>query len=99
MEAAVLAEQQQSDAYRDQAHAVTGRLMHIVGHIRDRTDHILTECEALVEDVMQDLAEEGQAPVAPAAPGGPEEDPEEDMEEEPSASSESVGSASSQTTC
>ncbi|XP_071914143.1 uncharacterized protein [Coffea arabica] len=99
LEAAVLAEQQQSDAYRDQAHAVTGRLMHIVGHIRDRTDHILTECEALVEDVIQDLAEEGQAPVAPAAPGAPEEDPEEDMEEEPSASSESVGSASSQTTC
>ncbi|XP_071914134.1 uncharacterized protein [Coffea arabica] len=69
--------------------------MRVVGHIRDRTDHILTECEALVDDVLQDLAGDGQvpvAPVAPVAPGAPEEhpekDPEEDPEEELSASSD-----------
>nr|XP_027083471.1 uncharacterized protein LOC113705759 [Coffea arabica] len=67
--------------------------MRVVGDIRDWTDHILTECEALVEDVIRDLAEEGQVPTVPDVPGAPEEDPEdseEDSEEDPSASRESI---------
>lgn len=100
LEASVLEEQQRTDAFHEQAQATTGRLMRVVAAIRDRTGHILTECEALVDDVLQNLAGEGQAPVVPGALGeDPEEDSEEDPEEEPSASSESVGSASSQTTC
>ena len=51
--------------------------------MRDRTDHILTECGGLVGDVAQDLAEKGQGPEAPNEPEkDPEEDPEEDHVEE-----------------
>ena len=78
----------------------TGHLVRVVGDVRDRTDRILTECEGLVDDVVQDLAKEGQGQVVP---GIPEEEPEEDLEEdleehpeeEPIAPIESVGSASS----
>ena len=70
----------------------TGRLARVVGDVRDRTHRILTKCGALVEDVVQNLAEEGQGQ---AAPGAPEEDPGEDPEEETAAPTESVGSASS----
>ena len=60
--------------------------------MRDRTDNILTECGALVEDVVQNLAEEGQGN---AVPSDLEEDPEEDQEEElaePAEEAKSVGS-------
>ena len=96
LEASVLEEQQRTDAFREQAQATSGHLVRVVADIRDRTGHILTECEALVDDVLQNLAGEGPAPVVPGTPG---KDPEENPEEEPSASLESVGSASSQTTC
>ena len=49
-----------------------------------------------MEDVAQNLVEEGQMP---AVPGDPEENPEEDLEEdpdeEPAAPTESIESASS----
>ncbi|XP_027155647.1 uncharacterized protein LOC113756021 [Coffea eugenioides] len=48
---------------------------------------------ALVEDVVQNLAEEGQGQ---AAPGAPEEDPEEDPEEETAAPTESEALAVAQ---
>ena len=92
LEASVLEEQQRTDAFREQTQAATGRLVRVVGDVRDRTDRILTECEGLVDDVVQDLAKEGQGQVVP---GVPDENPEEDPEEEPTVPAESVGSASS----
>ena len=78
----------------------SGSRLRVVGDVRDRTDRILTECGALVDDVVQDLAEEGQGQAVPGAPEeepeeDPEKDPEEDLKEEPVAPAESVGSASS----
>ena len=63
---------ERTNAFREQAQATTGRLVRVVGDVRDRTDRILTECRALVDDVVQDLAEEGQGQ---AVPGDPEEEP------------------------
>ena len=67
--------------------------------MRDRTDRILIECGALVDDVAQNLAEKGQGPAVPSDPEeeseeDPKEDPEEDPEKDPVAPMESVGSAS-----
>ena len=91
LEASVLEKQERTNAFREQAQAANGRLVRVVGDVRDRTDRILTECRALVEDVVQNLAEEGQGPTVP---GDPEEDSEEDPEEESVAPAESVGSVS-----
>ena len=60
--------------------------------MRDRTDNILTECGALVEKVIQNLAGEGQGN---AVSGDSEEDPEEDPEEEPAAPEEEAESIAS----
>ena len=71
LEASVLEKQERTNAFREQAQATTSRLVRVVGDVRDRTDHILTECRALVDDVVQDLAKEGQGQ---AVPGAPEEE-------------------------
>ena len=94
LETSVLEEQERTNAFREQVQAANGRLVQVVRDVRDRTDRILTECGAVVEDVAQDLAEKGQGHVVPS---DPKEDLEEDPEEERVAPAESVGSASNYT--
>ena len=88
--ASILEEQERTNAFREQVQEANGRLVQIERKIRDRTDNILTECGALVEEVVQvNLVGEGQEHIAPS-------DPEEDPEEEPAAPKE-VESAGSVT--
>ena len=89
LEAFVLEKQERTNAFREQAQEANCRLVRVVREVRDRTDNILTECGALVGEVVRNLAEGGQGN---AAPSNLEEDPEEEptAPEEESESVESV---------
>ena len=82
LEASVLEEQGRTNALQEQLDAVNGRLVQVVGEVRDRANNILVECGMLIGDVVHgNEVEGGQGNVVP-------NDAEQEPEEEPAAPEE-----------